>query len=158
MFCTYIVLYPQVKEARWSTIRSTKNFQIWIFFITYELLFSNSKERTHIFYILNLVILLYFYIELSFLRRSIQSNNGHDHRTLLSIELLLKRKRFLRFFSLFTPMLKFIPIHYDPLYPLGIMIDQTWIKTTRGCFYTNYSFSAQLVFVKKNMHFYLLQY
>lgn len=71
-------------------------------FFTYELLFS--KEKPHIFYILNFVILLYFYIELFYLRRSIQSKNGHDHWALLSIELLLKRKRFLRFFFLITPI------------------------------------------------------
>lgn len=49
---------------------------------SYELLFS--YEKIQIFYLLNLGIFLFFYIELLFLRRSIQSKNVHDHRGLLN--------------------------------------------------------------------------
>lgn len=124
-------------------------------FFTYKLLFS--KEKPHIFYILNFVILLYFYIELFYLRRSIQSKNGHDHWALLSIELLLKRKRFLRFFFSNYSNLK---IHSHSLCPTLSPRDHDWSNSNQD--YQRMLLHKLQLFCPigfcEEEHFYLLQY
>lgn len=60
------------------------NFKIWIV----KLQIIIGKRKIHKTYLLNLGIYLFFYMNLFFKRRSLQSKYGGNHRALLTVSII----------------------------------------------------------------------